>query len=177
MRPEGREALPDKAGESTLLSRSGGDEEILILIGAILEQDRQALEDSEKTKSELTEKRDALIKQIEAAEQIEKKEETLRDLSSKLEEEKAKGQLLKDVLQKAKDREPEAEKYSQQAAIEESHLPDYDHLASEKQSLSDTTGRHQKMAKEHTLFEGLCLVAKISCVNLGFRHTDRERSH
>ena len=125
-------------------------EEILILIGAILEQDRQALEDSGKTKSELTEKRDALIKQIEAAEQIEKKEETLRDLSSKLEEEKAKGQLLKDALQKAKDREPEAEKYSQQAAIEESHLPDYDHLASEKQSLSDTTGRHQKMAKEQT---------------------------
>ena len=68
----------------------------------------------------------------------------------RLEEEKAKGQLLKDVLQKAKDREPEAEKYSQQAAIEESHLPDYDHLASEKQSLSDTTGRHQKMAKEQT---------------------------
>ena len=125
-------------------------EEILILIEAILEQDRQALEDSGKTKSELTEKRDALIKQIEAAEQIEKKEETLRDLSSKLEEEKAKGQLLKDVLQKAKDREPEAEKYSQQAAIEESHLPDYDHLASEKQALSDTTGRHQKMAKEQT---------------------------
>ena len=125
-------------------------EEILILIGAILEQDRQTLEDSGKTKSELTEKRDALIKQIEAAEQIEKKEETLRDLSSKLEEEKAKGQLLKDALQKAKDREPEAEKYSQQAAIEESHLPDYDHLASEKQSLSDTTGRHQKMAKEQT---------------------------
>ena len=125
-------------------------EEILILIEAILEQDRQALEDSGKTKSELTEKRDALIKQIEAAEQIEKKEETLRDLSSKLEEEKAKGQLLKDALQKAKDREPEAEKYSQQAAIEESHLPDYDHLASEKQALSDTTGRHQKMAKEQT---------------------------
>ena len=125
-------------------------EEILILIGAILEQDRQALEDFGKTKSELTEKRDALIKQIEAAEQIEKKEETLRDLSSKLEEEKAKGQLLKDVLQKAKDREPEAEKYSQQAAIEESHLPDYDRLASEKQALSDTTGRHQKMAKEQT---------------------------
>ena len=125
-------------------------EEILILIEAILEQDRQALEDSGKTKSELTEKRDALIKQIEAAEQIEKKEETLRDLSSKLEEEKAKGQLLKDVLQKAKDREPEAEKYSQQAAIEDSHLPDYDRLASEKQALSDTTGRHQKMAKEQT---------------------------
>ena len=125
-------------------------EEILILIEAILEQDRQTLEDSGKTKSELTEKRDALIKQIEAAEQIEKKEETLRDLSSKLEEEKAKGQLLKDVLQKAKGREPEAEKYSQQAAIEESHLPDYDHLASEKQALSDTTGRHQKMAKEQT---------------------------
>ena len=125
-------------------------EEILILIEAILEQDRQTLEDSGKTKSELTEKRDALIKQIEAAEQIEKKEETLRDLSSKLEEEKAKGQLLKDALQKAKDREPEAEKYSQQAAIEESHLPDYDHLASEKQALSDTTGRHQKMAKEQT---------------------------
>ena len=125
-------------------------EEILILIEAILEQDRQALEDSGKTKSELTEKRDALIKQIEAAEQIEKKEETLRDLSSKLEEEKAKGQLLKDALQKAKDREPEAEKYSQQAAIEESHLPDYDHLASEKQALSDSTGRHQKMAKEQT---------------------------
>ena len=125
-------------------------EEILILIEAILEQDRQALEDSGKTKSELTEKRDALIKQIEAAEQIEKKEETLRDLSSKLEEEKAKGQLLKDALQKAKDREPEAEKYSHQAAIEESHLPDYDHLASEKQALSDTTGRHQKMAKEQT---------------------------
>ena len=125
-------------------------EEILILIGAILEQDRQALEDSGKTKSELTEKRDALIKQIEAAEQIEKKEETLRDLSSKLEEEKAKGQLLKDALQKAKGREPEAEKYSQQAAIEESHLPDYDHLASEKQALSDSTGRHQKMAKEQT---------------------------
>ena len=125
-------------------------EEILILIGAILEQDRQALEDFGKTKSELTEKRDALIKQIEAAEQIEKKEETLRDLSSKLEEEKAKGQLLKDVLQKAKDREPEAEKYSQQAAIEDSHLPDYDRLASEKQALSDTTGRHQKMAKEQT---------------------------
>ena len=125
-------------------------EEILILIGAILEQDRQALEDFGKTKSELTEKRDALIKQIEAAEQIEKKEETLRDLSSKLEEEKAKGQLLKDALQKAKDREPEAEKYSQQAAIEESHLPDYDRLASEKQALSDTTGRHQKMAKEQT---------------------------
>ena len=123
-------------------------EEILILIEAILEQDRQTLEDSGKTKSELTEKRDALIKQIEAAEQIEKKEETLRDLFSKLEEEKAKGQLLKDALQKAKDREPEAEKYSQQAAIEESHLPDYDHLASEKQALSDTTGRHQKMAKE-----------------------------
>ena len=123
-------------------------EEILILIEAILEQDRQTLEDSGKTKSELTEKRDALIKQIEAAEQIEKKEETLRDLSSKLEEEKAKGQLLKDALQKAKDREPEAEKYSHQAAIEESHLPDYDHLASEKQALSDTTGRHQKMAKE-----------------------------
>ena len=125
-------------------------EEILILIEAILEQDRQTLEDSGKTKSELTEKRDALIKQIEAAEQIEKKEETLRDLSSKLEEEKAKGQLLKDALQKAKGREPEAEKYSQQAAIEESHLPDYDRLASEKQSLSDTTGRHQKMAKEQT---------------------------
>ena len=125
-------------------------EEILILIEAILEQDRQTLEDSGKTKSELTEKRDALIKQIEAAEQIEKKEETLRDLSSKLEEEKAKGQLLKDALQKAKDREPEAEKYSQQAAIEESHLPDYDHLASEKQALSDSTGRHQKMAKEQT---------------------------
>ena len=125
-------------------------EEILILIEAILEQDRQTLEDSGKTKSELTEKRDALIKQIEAAEQIEKKEETLRDLSSKLEEEKAKGQLLKDALQKAKGREPEAEKYSQQAAIEESHLPDYDHLASEKQALSDTTGRHQKMAKEQT---------------------------
>ena len=125
-------------------------EEILILIEAILEQDRQALEDSGKTKSELTEKRDALIKQIEAAEQIEKKEETLRDLSSKLEEEKAKGQLLKDALQKAKGREPEAEKYSHQAAIEESHLPDYDHLASEKQALSDTTGRHQKMAKEQT---------------------------
>ena len=125
-------------------------EEILILIEAILEQDRQTLEDSGKTKSELTEKRDALIKQIEAAEQIEKKEETLRDLSSKLKEEKAKGQLLKDVLQKAKDREPEAEKYSQQAAIEESHLPDYDHLASEKQALSDSTGRHQKMAKEQT---------------------------
>ena len=125
-------------------------EEILILIEAILEQDRQALEDSGKTKSELTEKRDALIKQIEAAEQIEKKEETLRDLSSKLEEEKAKGQLLKDALQKAKGREPEAEKYSQQAAIEESHLPDYDHLASEKQALSDSTGRHQKMAKEQT---------------------------
>ena len=123
-------------------------EEILILIEAILEQDRQTLEDSGKTKSELTEKRDALIKQIEAAEQIEKKEETLRDLFSKLEEEKAKGQLLKDALQKAKDREPEAEKYSHQAAIEESHLPDYDHLASEKQALSDTTGRHQKMAKE-----------------------------
>ena len=125
-------------------------EEILILIEAILEQDRQALEDSGKTKSELTEKRDALIKQIEAAEQIEKKEETLRDLSSKLEEEKAKGQLLKDALQKAKGREPEAEKYSQQAAIEESHLPDYDRLASEKQALSDSTGRHQKMAKEQT---------------------------
>ena len=125
-------------------------EEILILIEAILEQDRQTLEDSGKTKSELTEKRDALIKQIEAAEQIEKKEETLRDLSSKLEEEKAKGQLLKDALQKAKGREPEAEKYSQQAAIEESHLPDYDHLASEKQALSDSTGRHQKMAKEQT---------------------------
>ena len=125
-------------------------EEILILIEAILEQDRQTLEDSGKTKSELTEKRDALIKQIEAAEQIEKKEETLRDLSSKFEEEKAKGQLLKDALQKAKGREPEAEKYSQQAAIEESHLPDYDHLASEKQALSDSTGRHQKMAKEQT---------------------------
>ncbi len=125
-------------------------EEILILIGAILEQDRQALEDSGKTKSELTEKRDALKKQIEAALQIEKKEEALQNLSSKLEEEKAKGQLLKDALQKAKDREPEAEKYSQQAAIEESHLPDYDRLASEKQALSDTTGRHQKMAKEQT---------------------------
>ena len=125
-------------------------EEILILIGAILEQDRQALEDSGKTKSELTEKRDALKKQIEAALQIEKKEEALQNLSSKLEEEKAKGQLLKDALQKAKGREPEAEKYSQQAAIEESHLPDYDRLASEKQALSDTTGRHQKMAKEQT---------------------------
>ena len=125
-------------------------EEILILIEAILEQDRQTLEDSGKTKSELTEKRDALKKQIEAALQIEKKEEALQNLSSKLEEEKAKGKLLKDALQKAKDREPEAEKYSQQAAIEESHLPDYDHLASEKQSLSDTTGRHQKMAKEQT---------------------------
>lgn len=125
-------------------------EEVLILIGAILEQDRQALEDSGKTKSELTEKRDALKKQIEAALQIEKKEEALQNLSSKLEEEKAKEQLLKDALQKAKDREPEAEKYSQQAAIEESHLPDYDHLASEKQALSDTTGRHQKMAKEQT---------------------------
>ena len=125
-------------------------EEILILIEAILEQDRQTLEDSGKTKSELTEKRDALKKQIEAALQIEKKEEALQNLSSKLEEEKAKEQLLKDALQKAKDREPEAEKYSQQAAIEESHLPDYDHLASEKQALSDTTGRHQKMAKEQT---------------------------
>ena len=125
-------------------------EEILILIEAILEQDRQTLEDSGKTKSELTEKRDALKKQIEAALQIEKKEEALQNLSSKLEEEKAKGQLLKDALQKAKDREPEAEKYSQQAAIEESHLPDYDHLASEKQALSDSTGRHQKMAKEQT---------------------------
>ena len=125
-------------------------EEILILIEAILEQDRQTLEDSGKTKSELTEKRDALKKQIEAALQIEKKEEALQNLSSKLEEEKAKEQLLKDALQKAKDREPEAEKYSQQAAIEESHLPDYDHLASEKQALSDSTGRHQKMAKEQT---------------------------
>ena len=125
-------------------------EEILILIEAILEQDRQTLEDSGKTKSELTEKRDALKKQIEAALQIEKKKEALQNLSSKLEAEKAKEQLLKDALQKAKDREPEAEKYSQQAAIEESHLPDYDHLASEKQALSDSTGRHQKMAKEQT---------------------------
>lgn len=125
-------------------------EEILILIETILEQDRQALEDSAKTKSELTEKRDALKKQIEAALQIEKKEEALQNLSSKLEEEKAKGQLLKDALQKAKDREPEAEKYSRQAAVEESHLPDYDHLASEKQALSDTIDRQQKMAKEQT---------------------------
>ena len=28
MRPEGREPLPDKAGESTLLSRSGGEKEL-----------------------------------------------------------------------------------------------------------------------------------------------------
>lgn len=110
--------------------------EILLLIEAFLKEDRQTLEETVRLKKELNLKRDNLKKRIDDAKKLEEKKRDLKDLTGKLEKEKEKKEGLGEEHKRAKDREPEAAKYSEEAAVEINLLPEYDRLEQERKNLA-----------------------------------------
>lgn len=119
--------------------------EILLLIEAFLKEDRQTLEETGRLKKELNLKRDDLKKRIEDAKKLEDKKRGLKDLAGKLEKEREKKEDLGKEHQRAKDREPEAAKYSEEAAVEINLLPEYDRLEQERKNLTAAENYQREM--------------------------------
>lgn len=119
-------------------------EEIQFLIGSLIETDRRARDEAEEQKEALTKERDRLNARIRAAEQIEQKKAEEERLSRVIEAEKKNQAAREEALQKAKDLEPESERLQNLAAVEESHLAEYDRLETEKKALLTETAEKEK---------------------------------
>lgn len=118
-------------------------EETQVLMQRLIETDKRALEEAEAEKENLTNERDRLNKRIESAKHIEEKKEEEKRLSESLEEEKKNLDACGTALEKAKEKEPESLRLQNLAAVEESHLTEYDHLEEEKKSLQAADGEQE----------------------------------
>ena len=122
-------------------------EETQILMRQLIETDRQASEEAEKEKELLTAERDRLNARIKDAEQIEEKKAEVKRLSQSIEEENEKLTACEEALQDAEKKEPESQRLLNLAAIEESHLTDYDRLEAEKKALQTAAGEEESAEK------------------------------
>ena len=120
--------------------------EILLLIEAFLKEDRQTLEETVRLKKELNLKRDDLKKRIDDAKKLEDKKRSLKDLAEKLEKEREKKEGLGEEHERARAREPEAAKYSEEAAVEINLLPEYDRLEQERKNLTAAENYQREMS-------------------------------
>lgn len=136
-----------------VLTGKKSTEEILILIGTLLEMDKQALEEAGGQKKALTKKWEELSRRIEAAGQIEKKKEDLEGLTRMLEKEKAGEGRLREACKKEEEREPEAVKCREDAVVEENMLPEYDSLDRKQQELRDSQEAQKKLKDRHSGME------------------------
>jgi len=136
--------------QEEVLTGKKSTEEILILIGTLLEMDKQALKEAGGQKKALEKKREELNLRLEAAGQIEKKKEDLAGLTRMLEEEKAGEVRLREACKKEEEREPEAAKCREDAVIEESMLPEYDTLDRKQQELRDSLEARKKLKDRHS---------------------------
>ena len=133
-----------------VLTGKKSTEEILILIGTLLEMDKQALEEAGGQKKALEEKQGELKRRIDASKQVEKKKEDLEGLTRMLEEAKAGEGRLREACKKEEEREPEAVKCREDAVVEENMLPEYDSLDRKQQELRDSQEAQKKLKDRHS---------------------------
>ena len=126
-------------------------EETQILMRQLIKTDRLASEEAEKEKELLTVERDRLNARIKDAQQIEGKKAEVKMLSQSIEEEKKKLTACQETLQDAEKKEPESQRLQNLAAVEESHLTEYDRLEAEKKALQTAAGEEE--SAERTLGE------------------------
>lgn len=122
-------------------------EETQILMEQLIETDRLASEEAEKEKELLTGERDRLNARIKDAEQIEEKKAEVKRLSQSIEEENEKLTACEEALQDAEKKEPESQRLLNLAAVEESHLAEYDRLETEKKTLQTAAGEQETAEK------------------------------
>ena len=122
-------------------------EETQILMRQLIETDRLASEEAEKEKELLTGERDRLNARIQEAKQIEGKKAEEKRLSASIEEENTKLTACQEALQDAEKKEPESQRLLNLAAVEESHLTEYDRLETEKKTLQTAAGEQENAEK------------------------------
>ena len=122
-------------------------EETQILMRQLIETDRLASEEAEKEKELLTGERDRLNARIQDAKQIEEKKAEEKRLSASIEEENTKLTACQEALQSAENKEPESQRLLNLAAVEESHLTEYDRLETEKKTLQTAAGEQENAEK------------------------------
>ena len=122
-------------------------EETQILMRQLIETDRLASEEAEKEKELLTGERDRLNARIQEAKQIEEKKAEEKRLSASIEEENTKLTACQEALQDAEKKEPESQRLLNLAAVEESHLTEYDRLETEKKTLQTAAGEQENAEK------------------------------
>ncbi|MBR3186464.1 MAG: AAA family ATPase [Lachnospiraceae bacterium] len=122
-------------------------EETQILMRQLIETDRLASEEAEKEKELLTGERDRLNARIQDAKQIEEKKAEEKRLSASIEEENTKLTACQEALQSAENKEPESQRLQNLAAVEESHLAEYDRLETEKKTLQTAAGEQETAEK------------------------------
>ena len=113
----------------------------------LIETDRLASEEAEKEKELLTGERDRLNARIQDAKQIEEKKAEEKRLSASIEEENTKLTACQEALQSAENKEPESQRLLNLAAVEESHLTEYDRLETEKKRLQTAAGEQETAEK------------------------------
>ena len=122
-------------------------EETQILMRQLIGTDRLASEEAEKEKELLTAERDMLNARIQDAKQIEEKKAEEKRLSASIEEENTKLTACQEALQSAENKEPESQRLQNLAAVEESHLAEYDRLETENKSLQTAAGEQETAEK------------------------------
>ena len=133
--------------QEEVLQEKKTTEETQILMEQLIETDRLASEEAEKEKELLTGERDRLNARIKDAEQIEAKKAEEKRLSESIGEEKEKLTACEEALQDAEKKEPESQRLLNLAAIEESHLTEYDRLETEKKRLQTAAGEQENAEK------------------------------
>lgn len=122
-------------------------EETQILMQSLIHTDRLALDETAEQKELLTAERDKLTARIRAAQQIEEKKAEEKKLSETIDQEKERQTACQKALQGAEKKEPESQRLQNLAAVEESHLTEYDRLEAEKKSLQEAEGEQKKTEK------------------------------
>ena len=96
---------------------------------------------------ENVDQRDRLNARIQDAKQIEEKKAEEKRLSASIEEENTKLTACQEALQSAENKEPESQRLQNLAAVEESHLAEYDRLETEKKTLQTAAGEQETAEK------------------------------
>ena len=141
--PSGDEKIGTVWREEVLQERKS-TEEILVLMQALIETDRQAGEEIRKQQEILGKEHDRLIADIQAAEQIEGRKAEVKSLSESLEEKKKEETVRKEALQRAEEKEPESGRLLALAAVEENRLGEYDRLEEERKSLEAAAAEEEE---------------------------------
>ena len=133
--------------------------ESVLLIGRLIEKDRENMKEADEQKKKLASEREELNKRIEAAKIIEEKQGKERELAEILDEEREKEAAQKKVLEEARAKEDEARSCREKAVEESTLLQEYDRLEEEKEGLSGTVrdkeqneqqrGQKKEEKKEH----------------------------